>query len=226
MAYASDANNLVANDTNSARDIFLTAVDVTSCPPAVITTARVSVANDGSEATGTSQLPWISPDGRFVTYHSLASNLVDADSNNVFDIFVTEVDFSGGVLTPLSTRRESTSKVRLAIGIPNTTADIFSSNTIGSSGLSMTPDEHVGREVEIVSGTGAGQRGLITTNSATTFTVTPDWTTVPDSTSEFRVVTLEDLTSDAGLAAADTIGNASLTLTDTEHANVLRVVEI
>ncbi len=226
VAYASDANNLVANDTNSARDIFLTAVDVTSCPPAVITTARASVANDGSEATGTSQLPWISPDGRFVIYHSLASNLVEADSNNVFDIFVTEVDFSGGVLTPLSTRRESTNKVRLAIGIANTIADIFSNNTIGDSTLSMTTDEHVGREVEIVLGTGAGQRGLITANSATTFTVTPDWTTVPDSTSEFRVVTLEDLTSDAGLADVTTIGNASLTLTDNEHANRLRVVEI
>ncbi|RMF32090.1 MAG: hypothetical protein D6759_08970 [Chloroflexi bacterium] len=49
---------------------------------------RVSVADDGSEATGGhSYNPAISADGRFVAFASYATNLVSGDTNNKIDVF-------------------------------------------------------------------------------------------------------------------------------------------
>jgi hypothetical protein len=229
VAYSSDATNLVANDTNSTRDIFVTAVRVTDPPTCTLTpihTARVSVASDGTtEGNNQSSLPTISADGAFVAYHSNATNLVEADTNFAADIFVTEINFSGGIITPGETRRHNTFNTALAVGIPNTTADIdFSSTTIGNSTLMMTTNAHVGRQAEIVTGTGEGQSRLITANDATTLTVTPAWATVPDATSVFRITTLSNQTADSASVSSTTIGNSALTMTTDEHIG--RVVEI
>ncbi len=69
-----------------------------------------------------------------------------------------------------------------------TTANIFSSATIGNSGLARTVNGDMDAAVYVVSGTGAGQNRAIASNTATTFTVSPAWTTVPDGTSVFLVV--------------------------------------
>lgn len=78
------------------------------------------------------------------------------------------------------------------------TADIFTSRTIGYTGLSMTVDEHAstaGDEtaglVWIYEGTGVGQTKRIKGNTATTVTIADDETAfspVPDATSKFRVL--------------------------------------
>lgn len=68
-----------------------------------------------------------------------------------------------------------------------TDADIYSTNTIGETALAMTPNWYVGQILEITGGTGLGQTRRIIASSATTFTVTPNWETTPDSTSDFRV---------------------------------------
>ena len=227
VAYSSNATNLVANDTNSTRDIFVTAVQVTdppNCTLVPIHTARVSVASAGTEGDGQSSLPTISADGAFVAYHSNATNLVEADTNFAADIFVTEINFSSGIITPVQTRRHNTFNTALAVGIPDTTADIFSATTIGSSSLAMTANAHVGRRAEIVTGLGQGEFRLIISNTATTLTVTPAWATVPDATSVFRVTTLNDQTADSASVSSTTIGNSALTMTTDEHIN--RVVEI
>ncbi|MFK8114691.1 MAG: SdrD B-like domain-containing protein, partial [Rubripirellula sp.] len=84
VTFHSDANNLVAGDTNDSTDVFV--FDRTTS-----TIERVSVANDGSEATaGRSDSPDISDDGRFVTFQSAATNLVASDTNGVTDIFVRD----------------------------------------------------------------------------------------------------------------------------------------
>src|SRR2546425_410496 len=69
VAFYSDATNLVADDTNRARDVF-----VYDRPTGE--TTRVSVASDGTEANGDSFAPAISRDGRYVVFSSSASNLV------------------------------------------------------------------------------------------------------------------------------------------------------
>lgn len=69
VAFRSDANNLVPGDTNHKADIFLRDRQLG-------TTELVSVADDESLANGDSQTPAISSDGRYVAFHSLATNLV------------------------------------------------------------------------------------------------------------------------------------------------------
>jgi Tol biopolymer transport system component len=49
---------------------------------------RVSVASDGTQGNGLSNAPAISADGRYVTFTSNASNLVEGDTNGGTDIFV------------------------------------------------------------------------------------------------------------------------------------------
>ena len=51
-------------------------------------TTRVSVASDGTEGNGYSYWPTISGDGRFVAFHSTATNFVPDDTNGTHDVFV------------------------------------------------------------------------------------------------------------------------------------------
>ena len=222
VAYVSDATNLVAGDTNSTRDVLVTVVDVSGCPPAPIGTFRVSLASDGiTQSDKLSLLPSISADGLLVAYTSDATNLAEADSNAITDIYLTELSFSGGVLSVVDTRRVSLARIPLAV-LGNTTADIFSATTIGKSTLTLTVDAHIGNQVQIVQGTGADQLRTITDNDATTLTVAPPWDTVPNATSVFRILSRQDFT--ATVFTATTIGSSSLAMGTDEH--VTRVVEI
>jgi Tol biopolymer transport system component len=81
VAFVSDASNLVSGDTNGSGDIFI--YDTASN-----TTRRVSVGDNGIQGNGSSFSPFISADGRYVAFMSLASNLVSGDTNGTPDIFV------------------------------------------------------------------------------------------------------------------------------------------
>ncbi|NJD57898.1 MAG: hypothetical protein FIA98_00660 [Anaerolineae bacterium] len=83
IAYASDATNIVSDDTNGYRDVF--EYDHKSGK-----TIRVSLATDGTQTNEGTQafVISISADGRYVAFPSLATNLVPGDSNHAWDIFV------------------------------------------------------------------------------------------------------------------------------------------
>lgn len=81
VAFRSFATNLVADDSNTASDIFL-------YDSLLGKIERVSVSSGGSQANGGSLNPSISSTGRFVAFHSVASNLVPDDSNSAPDVFV------------------------------------------------------------------------------------------------------------------------------------------
>lgn len=81
VVFLSGASNLVASDTNNAVDVFVHDTQAS-------VTTRVSVGPGGLEATGTSYAPSISADGRYVAFHSSATNLVTGDTNNSWDVFV------------------------------------------------------------------------------------------------------------------------------------------
>jgi hypothetical protein len=78
------------------------------------------------------------------------------------------------------------------------TATIFGPTQIGAASLSLTANQYQGFLARIWSGTGAGQVGTISTNSATTLSIAPNWTIVPDSTSVFLI---EDPAWRAGCSA-------------------------
>jgi archaellum component FlaF (FlaF/FlaG flagellin family) len=81
VAYWSDASNLVPADTNGFADVFVFDRQTS-------TTERVSIASSGTEANQTSFFPAISDDGRYVTFESIASNLIPGDTNGAVDVFV------------------------------------------------------------------------------------------------------------------------------------------
>jgi hypothetical protein len=66
----------------------LLCVMATSSEAAAGTTTRVSVDSFGAEANGESSSISISAQGRYVAFHSFASNLVAGDTNNALDVFV------------------------------------------------------------------------------------------------------------------------------------------
>jgi Tol biopolymer transport system component len=84
VAFYSDANNLVANDTNGCRDVFL-------CDLLLGTNILVSVDPDGFGANGVSVNPAISADGRYVAFASSATNLVAGDNNRAQDVYVRDL---------------------------------------------------------------------------------------------------------------------------------------
>lgn len=84
VAFVSEASNLVAGDTNGAPDVFVR--DLRSRR-----TTRVSVSSAGAQASGPSEAPVISSDGRVVAFVSEAADLVSGDTNGAADVFVHEI---------------------------------------------------------------------------------------------------------------------------------------
>lgn len=84
VVYASQATNLVPDDTNAVTDIFLYDRDSG-------TTRRVSVDFFGDQANGHSRSPAISADGSTVAFVSAATNLLDQELNGAEQVYVHEV---------------------------------------------------------------------------------------------------------------------------------------
>jgi len=82
VGFHSDAANLVSNDTNGLRDIFVRD-NLTN------QTKRVNISSAGDQAAGgISEYPAISANGRYMVWQSDATNLVSNDTNGLRDIFV------------------------------------------------------------------------------------------------------------------------------------------
>jgi hypothetical protein len=81
VAFDSTATNLVAGDTNGCADTFVHDRQTGA-------TKRVSVSTGGAEANNDSWYASISGDGQSVAFQSLATNLVDGDTNEEWDVFV------------------------------------------------------------------------------------------------------------------------------------------
>ena len=87
VVFWSNASNLVANDTNNDRDVFIHDRENGQ------TTIVSGGANKNSDGTVLSA-PSISANGRYVAFESSATNLVAGDGNGCRDIFVLDRDNS------------------------------------------------------------------------------------------------------------------------------------
>lgn len=87
VVFRSAASNLVPGDLNSRADVFLrdTLTDVTT---------RVSQTSLGVDADDFSASPAISGNGLYVTYSSVAKNLITGDSSDWEDVFVLDIEHS------------------------------------------------------------------------------------------------------------------------------------
>ncbi|HBY95031.1 MAG TPA: hypothetical protein DEP84_13910 [Chloroflexi bacterium] len=77
VAFASEASNLVADDTNRAADVFV--VDLETG-----TIERASLTSDSGQANARSAGPSLSGDGRWLVFSSDATNLVAGDTNECY----------------------------------------------------------------------------------------------------------------------------------------------
>ena len=84
VLFSSDADNLVANDTNGVTDVFVYDVNTQMV-------TRVSVDSTGQQGNGRSERAAMDHTGRFVAFASLASNLHADDTDTSFDIFVHDL---------------------------------------------------------------------------------------------------------------------------------------
>jgi archaellum component FlaF (FlaF/FlaG flagellin family) len=99
VAFFSYASNLVPGDTNWAYDAFVKDTQTGQ-------TTRVSTDSSGGQGNDNSGLysgmnPTISADGRYVAFHSYATNLVPGDTNAATDVFLK--DTLTGQTTMIST---------------------------------------------------------------------------------------------------------------------------
>ena len=96
VAFASEADNLVAGDINGCRDIFV-------CDLLLGTNVLVSVATNGTAANNLSTDPAISGGGRYVAFTSGADNLASGDTNKTQDVFVRDLQAGTSVLVSVNT---------------------------------------------------------------------------------------------------------------------------
>ena len=101
VAFSSFASNLISDDTNGGIDVFVHDRQTGE-------TTRVSVASDGTQHNGSlyTLVNSISSDGRYVVFHSDATNLVTGDDNDANDVFLH--DRQTGQTTRISLANDGT----------------------------------------------------------------------------------------------------------------------
>ena len=113
LLFGSDADNLVAGDTNGFRDVFVR--DLATGQVTLVSASASGRAGNGASSTGV-----FSPDGRSVAFQSAAADLSANDLNGTVDLFLKNLDT--GAVTPLSYRSDNG---RLT-SVPVTGAPVFS----------------------------------------------------------------------------------------------------
>lgn len=83
VAFVSLADNLHEGDSNGVSDVYLFDRDKEQLEP-------ISVDDDGAQANHHSKHAAVSGDGRYVAYQSMATNLVDVDGDQMWDIYVRD----------------------------------------------------------------------------------------------------------------------------------------
>ena len=158
VVFDSMADDLVANDTNIASDIFIRdTLDDTTSRLSVDTAGNQSSNGDGSFR------PRISADGRYVIYSSNATNLVAADTNAVRDIFMRDTQdnvttrvnldtagnqaLDGWSFTPAISADGRyvtfySEASNLVAGDGNTANDIFLRDTLGGTTIRISTDSN------------------------------------------------------------------------------------
>ena len=85
VAFQSDASNFMPEDDNHTTDIFVHDRETNA-------TQIVSVSSKGKQGNSTSSEPVTSADGRYIAFHSYATNLVSKDTNKRVDVFLHDLE--------------------------------------------------------------------------------------------------------------------------------------
>jgi hypothetical protein len=168
VAFVSSASNLVPDDTNGVDDVFLVdtcieAYPFTDCTPGVI---RVSVGNDGAQATAPASYPAVADDGRYVVFVSADPDLVAGDTNGVADVFLRDT-CRGAVVqcTPSTTRVSVTNIGGQANGASG--EPVFTGRYVAFSSLAsnLVPGDTNGLQDVFIRDTCLGEPGCVATST-------------------------------------------------------------
>ncbi|HUR86199.1 MAG TPA: hypothetical protein VMY78_12720 [Solirubrobacteraceae bacterium] len=85
VVFTSSATNLVPGDANGHDDVFVRELSTGAV-------TLVSADSAGAASDGDSSAPAISPDGRYVSFSSRATNLVSDDDDDVADVFLRDLE--------------------------------------------------------------------------------------------------------------------------------------
>jgi Tol biopolymer transport system component len=198
VIFDSIASNLVAGDTNSVYDLFIRDRQTG-------TTSRLPIAGV-TQSNGTSYNADISPDARFVTFESNATNLVAGDTNFVFDIFVLD--------------RNTTTTTRVSIATGGTQANDISRDAAISADGRFVAFYSFASNLVAGDTNGAGDVFVHDRNTGTTTRVSiptgggegTGGSFSPDISADGRYVVFESGASN--LVAGDTNGQADIFLHD------------
>lgn len=136
VAFESYASNLVPEDTNGKRDIFVRNRQTGS-------TQRVSISSGQTQANDDCWDPSISANGRFVAFFSQASNLVSSDTNSCSDIFVYDLHLGSTVRASISSdgdQADGPASMYIGQGYSSISAD-GSHVAFSSSASNLVPGE-------------------------------------------------------------------------------------
>lgn len=113
VAFASNATNLIRGmEARKCRQVGPGPLPMAPCANVFLRDRRsgmtrlVSVALNGRPANDMSEYPQVSDDGRYVLFHSRASDLVAGDTNGIFDAFVRDMRTGRTERVSLSDRDE------------------------------------------------------------------------------------------------------------------------
>jgi Tol biopolymer transport system component len=81
IVWDSPSTNLVNGDSNNRNDVFMRDRNL-------LQTVRISVATYGGELNADSRFPAISKDGKYVIFHTQATNAADEDENGAGDFYM------------------------------------------------------------------------------------------------------------------------------------------
>ncbi len=99
VAFTSEADNLVASDTNKCQDVFVRDL---AAGVNYLVSARTNTWTPGE---GCSIEPSISADGRYAAFTSYATNLIAGDNNQMRDVFVRDLLTGATTLVSGTTNR-------------------------------------------------------------------------------------------------------------------------
>jgi len=166
VAFSSDADNIVSNDTNLRPDILVR--DLVAG-----TNLLISADTNGLPSDGSSYEPAISADGRYVAFMSSADNLVPNDANHTFDVFRRDLLTGTTALASVNTTGAAGNKgSRSPIIVGNGRYVLFLSSATDLLSGASTGENLYCRDLDL------GTTFALTTNGASAFSVSRDSTLV------------------------------------------------
>ena len=159
VAFDSLSANLAPGDGNHVFDVFVR-------DRIAGTTRRVSVATGGGQGNGNSVAPTVSALGRYVTFGSIASNLVANDTNVDWDVFLHDRRSgtterisvgSGGAQGNGPSTNSDVSRLGRHVAFASTASNLVSSDTNNSNDV-FVRDRQIATLARVSIGS-AGQQG-------------------------------------------------------------------